>query len=236
MSSLANLFDEYSLRARIYPGFLTALPATSLVVLLWPKSPVSTVWPLLVSVGALLFLANWVRDSGRAVEQELIKRWGGMPTTLMLRHDGHNGGASFKRRRQMLADLVGIPLPSAEEERADAKAANDVYVAATRALITRVRAKQDLFPRVQDENTNYGFRRNLLAMKKFGVPITVAAISFDIAWLALQSGSAAWVLLALHGLVALSWLLVVNRDWVRRQGDNYANRLFETLEDPRLAA
>ena len=63
-------------------------------------------------------------------------------------------------------------LPTRQEEEADTAEADSVYVSATRALITKVRAKQKMFPRVQDENIHYGFWRNLYAMKPIALALS----------------------------------------------------------------
>lgn len=238
MTDIATLFDRYSLRARLYPAFLAAAPVAVTVALLWSASPLAKLWPLAISLGALYFLATWVRGRGQEVEAALVAgRWNGMPTTHLLRHSEISNQPQFARRRELLAELLNIELPDRSAEEANPARADQMYVTATRALIARVRSQQSNFGRVQDENTHYGFRRNLYAMKPVAMTLLVANLVFDAIWLVADKVTAAGVLtLAVHVLLLMVWLLVVSPNWVLQQGYTYAERLFETLEDPRLAA
>jgi hypothetical protein len=95
-----------------------------------------------------------------------------------------------------------------------------------------VRKKSDAFPRVQEENINYGFRRNLYALKPIalavlGLAIALAVVSSladGVHWPVALSGSATLLLM-------LAWLFLVRPEWVWQAGEKYAERLLETLED-----
>src|SRR3954463_11365781 len=111
-----KLFDEYTLRARIYPGLLAVLPVVSTTLLLWPRSGLNTLWPVVVAAGGLFFLANLVRSRGRKLETRLIQEWDGLPTTHLLRHREADNLTQFARRRHRLEETFGEPLPTPEEE------------------------------------------------------------------------------------------------------------------------
>lgn len=235
--NLGSLFDWYTLRARLYPAFLAAMPVVVTVALVWEATPLARLWPLVIGLGVLFFLATWVRGKGQEVEKKLVHRWDGMPTTHMLRFSERVKGPQFDRRRGLLAATVGIEFPTESGEARDPDYADAVYVTATRALIARVRAKADQFPRIHEENMQYGFRRNLYAMRPIALSLLIGNLIFDVAWLLAKNASGAgFVTLAVHIVLLLAWTAVVNQAWVRQQGDTYAERLFEALEDPRLAA
>lgn len=85
ISTLLNqLKDPYEQKARVFPGLLVVLPL--LVPLLWifgPKNPIlTTLLGLIVSCGAVYALASIARGMGKRLEEKLVARWGGMPTTL----------------------------------------------------------------------------------------------------------------------------------------------------------
>ncbi len=231
---LSALFDDYSLRARVYPGLLTTLPVLTSVLLLWPNSGLNALWPIVVSVGAVFFLANVVRGRGQRLEARLVAEWDGMPTTHMLRHRKVQNTALFNRRRRGLERVFGEPLPGADAERADPAAADATYVAATRALIARVRDVPRKYPRVHDENIQYGFRRNLLGLKPIGLFLVVVVLIAGAIAAAVDFHPVDAVALGIDLLVALAWVAVVNRAWVRQAADTYADRLFETLEQDGL--
>ena len=236
-TDLGSLFDQYTLRARLYPAFLTAAPIAVTVALLWTASPLTRLWPLVVGVGMLFFLSSWVRGKGQEAERRLVQTWNGMPTTHMLRYSERANGPQFDRRRRLLAAAVDIELPTESAETDDSVHADALYVTATRALIAHVRAKQGQFPRVQEENIHYGFRRNLYAMKPLALTLLGANLVFDVAWLIGEKVNASgFVTLGIHLILLMAWATVVKPPWVRQQGDTYAERLFEALEDPRLTS
>jgi hypothetical protein len=130
---------------------------------------------------------------------------------------------------------LNIALPDADDERSNPAKADDQYVTATKALISRVRRHQDWFPLVYEENIHYGFRRNLYAMKPIALSILAVNVTFDVCWLAFHSLSApGLVAVCIHALFLGGWLLVVSPEWVWQQGRTYAERLFESMEDDRL--
>jgi hypothetical protein len=153
----------------------------------------------------------------------------------MLRCRESNNAPSFEKRREQLAKLTGTLLPTANEEQANPNRADDIYGQATQTLIVRVRQHASEFPLVQEENTHYGFRRNLYALKPIAVVVLIVNVVFDVIWMIVVSVSvASGIALALHVLLALAWLFIVKADWVWQQGRTYAERLFQTLEDPRI--
>jgi hypothetical protein len=138
-----------------------------------------------------------------------------------------------RRHREKLAALIGQPLPTKAEEIADPHCSDYRYTAAVRVLISRVRDYKDRHPRVHDENTEYGFRRNLLAAKPLALALLVVLLGVDgfAAHLGRDPQLVGAATVA-HLFAALLWLTVVRRAWVREQADTYAERLLETLEHP----
>lgn len=231
MSGLSDLFDAYSLRARVYPGLLTVLPITVIVVVLWPRSPAQALWPVAVSVGGMFFLTNWVRDRGLKLEKHLIQQWDGLPTTRRLRWADGAADPDFERRRTQLEQLVGVTLPGVAEE--DGERSDAIYLSAVRGLRLWVRQRADAFPLVQQENAAYGFRRNLLALKPVGIALCVLGLIFDVVWaVAVDVSAGVGVLGLVHGLLLVSWITVVRGEWVRDQGERYADQLFDALLSP----
>ncbi len=80
--------DPYERKARVVPGLLVALPLlVPLLCVYGAKHPVLTgVIGLLGGCGAIYALASVARGRGKKLEELLVKKWGGMPTTIALRH------------------------------------------------------------------------------------------------------------------------------------------------------
>lgn len=246
MTGLMELFkDPYERKARLGPGLLVALPLlVPLVCVYGPRHPTLTaVVGLIGGCGALYLLASIARGRGKKLEESLVKEWGGMPTTIALRHRDTSALAATSKQRyhDAIAGKLGIAMPSAEEEAANPAGADDVYAGATRRLRELTRGDKGLLLK---ENIAYGFHRNMLGMKPVGLVSCILGIMYglviakviQLAPLAFAPenlaapGLAATLTLAVSVVLMVSWLFYFDKDMVRRIGFAYAERLFECLE------
>lgn len=252
MSNLSDLFDTYGRRARLSPALLVMLPVSFYLLLQLPELAalpgrpawVTLLWPVAVTAGVPFLLTNVVRSRGKAAEKRLLATWGGFPTTHVLRHRDAGSAQRREHRRQRLHELLDVDLPTAAEEEQDPAAADQRYQLTVERLIARVRAQADKFPLVREENTHYGFRRNLLGLKPYALAVLAACLLADLALLtgalpdmvtAIPPGSLlAAIVLAAHAAALLGWLIQVRPKWVREAAEDYTTRLYATLDDPRL--
>ncbi|MDP1656474.1 MAG: hypothetical protein Q8K91_04410 [Hylemonella sp.] len=240
---LKTLKDPYDQKARVFPGLLVMMPL--LVPLLWifgPKNPYMTaLLGLIGSCGTIYWLASIARNRGKGLEEKLVAKWGGMPTTLVLRHrDNFLDSTSKARYHDEIKVKLGIALPSAAEESADPVAADNAYIGATRQLRELTRGSSHAL--LLKENIAYGFHRNMLAMRPIGFATSMLGIVFGLVLsnviqlkpLALdfsnlaEPGLAGGISLAVSLAMIFAWLNV-NELAVRRMGIVYAERLFECL-------
>lgn len=231
MSNNFPTFDKYNLHARLYPGLLMALPVTVLVVPLIPSAATATIVPLLASSGVLLLVIHQVRSYGIKAEERIIKKYDGMPTTRRLRLRNAANPTLLVRRRNKLETLYGQSLPDAEMEHSDSVVADEIYADATHRLITKVRQNQDQFPLVQEEVTNYGFRRNFRGVKWYAISLAVVCMLAD-GLLGYFTGVSPRIFATagFHVIYLFTVLLVVKDSWVLEVGERYADRLFEALD------
>jgi len=87
------------------------------------------------------------------------------------------------------------------------------------------------------ENCNYGFRRNMLGLRPWGMSVsllTVLAVLAGLATTLVGISKFSEGILALAAVVAVIafviWWRAVTRDWVKRVAETYAERLFEATE------
>lgn len=236
---LNEVSDPYDRRARLFPGFVVALPISILAVVLVTTKPAWWSGAVLVlgASGASYFGMQLVRSAGRRKERALWESWGGAPTTQLLRFRGASNRVTVRRRHDQLARLFpDLPMPDEAAEAADPQLAGEHYEAAVRALIERTRDRTR-FERVFDELCQYGFRRNLWGCRSIALWLatlglgTVAALGalralgfLDVSGLglALAAGVDLFLLLALA--------FVVRPEWVREAAEAYAHRLLASLE------
>ena len=232
-----KLFDHYSFRARLQPALLTLLPA-GVGIFAWTGPGVkweSALWTLFGTVGGTFFLAILARNLGKQIEPGLWQSWGGSPTTQLLRHAGTGNPVLRERWHKFLAKLLGKPLPTQEEERANPKAADDIYNAGIKLLINKTRDVKK-FHLVYKENVQYGYCRNLLAMRLMGLISSLLGSVVCLAaglWNAHVADSKIfpWVCLATDLMFLAWWIFTIKPDWVKVPAFAYAERLLESTEN-----
>jgi len=160
--------------------------------------------------------------------------------------------ATVNRWHSKLKDmnLTGAHIPQDEQE--EGPESDDVYAEVVGILSEQTR-DQTKFEVVFEENINYGFRRNLWAMWLIG--ITIAAFSFaavvalivadflvdtpataSLSWYEklLSSNSSTLPIRLVSGLVILavlySWVLIINKNWVKVADERYARRLLAQID------
>ena len=232
-----KLFDHYSFRARLQPALLTLLPA-AVGIFAWTGPGVkwqSALWTLFGTVGGTFFLAILARNLGKQLEPGLWQSWGGSPTTQLLRHAGTGNPILRERWHKFLSKLLGTPLPTLQEEQADPEAADDIYNAGIKLLINKTRDVKE-FHLLYKENVQYGYCRNLFAMRSMGLIFTLLG---SVACLAAGLWNThvgdpkiyPWVCLAADLVFLAWWIFTIKPAWVKVPAFAYAERLLESIEN-----
>ena len=226
-------FDKYTRQARLKPSLFVILPVFAMVAVWLPK-----VWTLLGGLAAIIsacglsiLLAEVARFQGRKVEREMIAANGEKFTTIFLRHrDSTISTATKKTYHDFLMKSSKGKLPSVESEQTDPVAADDCYRGAVEWLLEATRSEKR-FPLVRAENISYGFRRNLLGLKRPAVLLialcVVANVFFSIRDFQVDptrvcAGSLVSLALLAVGLV---WQIIIKMSFVEDAGRTFALRL-----------
>lgn len=227
-------FDTYSLKARALPVYLTLVPVILLLAVVIPgglKLPIGGV-AALVFVPISFLLGQVGADFGKRLEKSLWTKWGGPPTTRFLRHGNHEFNEVTRGRVHAKLRQLGLHVPTREEQEQDQRTTDTHYQSCTEDLIRRTRDTRK-FPLVFKGLTEYGFRRNLLGLKAFGVSLTVvgaggAAWSTYTAWIATKEVQAVSLVAGLisAGLL-LAWVVWVTERTVKLSDERYARFLLE---------
>jgi hypothetical protein len=255
MTDLAALFDSYGRKARLYPSLLAVL-APLVTVLAWvPVLMTGTAGASIVGItagcGLLYALSVFARRAGKRVEKRLLAAWGGWPTTLMLRHrQSALPKPTLQRYHHYLAEGAQLKIPSLEKEARDPLGSDAVYASAVQWL--KEQRRGDDHALVHRENAEYGFRRNLLGLKRVAIILCVVSIvvsavlislseggsrPFDVSAAGLQrlwmlAAPVVWAATILNAILLAGWIIVVTDDWVREAGDQYAVALLATCDSP----
>ena len=249
LDTLNSLFDPYDRKARLAPALLCGLPLFVSIALLTPE--IGTIWAtvggLLLYCGGATFLAQIGRDRGKILEPSLHEAWGGTPSVAMLRHrDSRLNALTKSRYRTFLQRVVPeVTLASLEAERTCPEEAEVGYESANSWLLAQTR-DHERFGLLFRENINYGFRRNIWALRPwaFGleaiavVVVGVAALDSwagNLATTAQSIGVEWWASLVLIVLHALFFAFKIRKGWVRIAAEAYAQQLLaacDVLEAP----
>ena len=235
-----NFLDHYSFRARLQPALLVLLPlAIGIFAWTWPNVKwESVLWALFVTSGGAYFLATLARNLGKEIESGLWKSWGGAPTTQLLRYSGTLNPILRERWHNKLSKLIERPFPTQQEEIANPKEADDIYKAAVTLLIIKTRDIKT-YNLVYNENVSYGFCRNLYAMRKIGIIITlfgaILSCYTGIRFIYMGEGYIFYLIplvcSVINILFLILWVFKIKSSWVRTSAFAYARRLLETTEN-----
>ena len=235
---MKNTFDYYTMHARLLPMFVLLLPI-GLLLLAW--FPATSVWMgVLETIGVPTVLtalfSQLGRDLGKKKESNLFEAWGGMPTDrILLASSTLLDHSTLARYRAKLVSLIpDIHFLNETQEMAAPKSAVQVSRTCTNFLREKTRDRER-FPLIFAENVNYGFRRNLWAMKPAGLLISaLATVGSALPVLIAPSGLSYPVLVVAIGLnvcLFVFWILRIKRDWVRMPAEEYARQLFAACEN-----
>lgn len=235
--------NSYELKARLYPALLLIAPiiVTGFVLFFDNLDSLFELQPLFLAVivifGGGFLLTQITRDYGKNKEQQLSQKWGGMPSMKIFRHsDQHLNTATKIRYHMCLAKLVeGTNSPTAEQEETDSITADEIYLTWSNYLRAHTRDTM-MFNLIHRENINYGYRRNVWAMKPIGVTVSLVVLlvsvvrifyiyqaTFQFDGHLIAAGVFSTFMLAI-------WLVCFSIDWVRVAADAYAERLAESVE------
>jgi hypothetical protein len=235
------LLDPYERRARFVPGLVVLFPAAVMILGLGFKTQpvVAAALALLSVVGGPFILASRVRTAGVALQDRLLKEWDGLPSRHALRVRSGSGQDAWplpqrEEWRAAVERLTEMVLPSREEEEVDPQSADGVYDAATAKLRGLTRDKQQ-FPLVFEEVRNYGYERNLLAVRWVGLTVALACLVVSIILVLLNpnwtigtiSRLSLWLLVGVDLLVVLFWFVFPGKSRVLLVARRYTEALME---------
>ncbi len=231
--------DAYTFRARLLPPLLTVLPAALAIIAFYPDGATwwTPLWAAIVACGGTFLIAELGRDAGRDKEPQLYERWGGKLTTQRLRHRDASNQQLLTRYHKRLQELQpGLIFPTAEQEHANPREADETYEAAANYLREHTR-DHSKFHLVFQALCEYGFRRNLWGLKPIGIGIaflsTLATgfVLFFQQGLALIPESPALLgVTVLNALFVMGWLVRIRPSWLKTTAFAYADRLLATCE------
>ncbi len=234
---IGGLPDQYTIMARMRPALLMVFPALVAAVALLPGLHAwwSAVLSLCAACGVAAALGEFAQGHGKRLEPRLTQSWDGLPSVTMLRHrDQRLDPATKVRYRRFLTGAIGgdLAFPDDVAEAADPADADNQYMTATRWLLARTRDRKT-FNLLFQQNVSYGFRRNLLGLRLYGLAVAVMALAAGAGkigaelWAGRAVDDAALVAIVIGAAALLFCLIAVRAGRVTSAADAYALELLE---------
>ena len=200
---------------------------------------------ILISFGVMTFISALISNLGNKLQRKLFDLWGGAPTTLIIRHTDEllDKYTKVRYHQWLEGKMTDLKMPSLENETNDPKDADHKYRSATNFLREFTRDKNK-FAVIYNDNVTYGFSRNLLSIRNFGLLVSTlsAVINAYFLWSLFENGTDgasdsvmnSLFLGAGAGVTAVLFMFafafVVNEDFVKERAFRYAKSLYEACE------
>jgi hypothetical protein len=226
--------DYYEMKARYAPGLLLALPV---LLTFWtcfgPEvKEISGLISGLFSAVVVYGLSAVVRAMGKRLEPKLIKKWGGLPSTLIVSSADQTIGPDVKKQYlQAAADHLKLPVPSLTDETADPRRAAEMLD----QVFTRIKGiirQKDRHGLWSIANADYGFARNLYGSRIVWLILCLLGVATCSTFLYTRPCNLFLVGLISNGLclvacITLGWLLLPK--YTRQVAFRYAESAWESF-------
>ena len=236
---MPDYIGEYEIRARLIPALLAVMPAVALaaVLIAWKDFNLTDAIVSLAILILVVVFADLARRAGRAIEPSLYFEMGGKPSVVFLRHrDSNFDPESKKRYLFFLARKLQSKAPTAAQEDEHPHDADVFYERCSTWLRERTRDTNN-YRILFLENCTYGFRRNLLGIKYWGLALNVVIVlaslfclvfgPFELFNLTHKQFGIIFMVAAVH---ALFFMLGVNKRGVFDASRTYGRQLILSCE------
>lgn len=241
---LSLMSDPYDRKARLAPALIVLMPLTVSFIAAFRDElgAMQILATVLATFCAPFLLSSVVRFQGKKLETKLLRKWGAMPSTMLLRHRNERLNPLTKAQyHRIIREKFGISVPTPVKEGSDPDKADHAYEAAVGMLREKTRATEAL---VFHENISYGFFRNMSALRPFGVATSVlgflvgglmaGALTFNpfgLNWGGLQHpGFEGGATLIVSGVLLFLWLTSFSHGRVESAAYAYAERLLTAFD------
>lgn len=239
--------DPYDRNARLAPALLTLLPIIAIFERLYADqiAVLTNIAFVIIWCGGLYLLSNLSREFGKRLEPRLFDKWGGKPSTQLLRHrDTRIENITKKRYHSFLSSAINEHFPDPVEEASDPTSADEVYQSGVRWLLNKTRDRKS-FALLFKENVSYGFKRNALGLKPFALSVCVACF----VWIAVDQSLlfvsekiietsafsnftyGAKMALAFTAFMSLVWMFFFTEKTLKNQAVTYAETLLRACDE-----
>jgi hypothetical protein len=219
--------DAYTWRARVAPILLVVSPM--LVLAIGTSLLATTAGAVfgVVTAGLAFLAAELGRDRGRNLQPALWASWGGSPTLQRMRFGGGQDDDEVQRLHEQIEAVTARQLPDRTAQQLDPAGADEAYEAAVGEI--RALARGSDFDLLAKENASYGYRRNTLGLRSWGLTVAVVTLGICVVVGAATDAAAGrrftvLAVPAVYALGAAAFFWWIDGEWVRVPADAYAEQ------------
>jgi len=231
MEKFINIFDKYTIKARLLPTFIMILPIIMLLFYSYDKYNYVFIFIMFIFVIILTYAFSYhVRERGKKIEIKQKNIWGGLPTTILLRH--RSNFLKTDDYHKLFKSNFNITLPSIEEEEENPENADQQYETAITLLKEKTRKNEILL----NENIDYGFIRNCLGIKTLSLSIStivflifILMYYFDSKTIIINNNALLFIIILIS--LILWWVFTISKKRLKTSAYNYAKQLLNCLYD-----
>ncbi len=241
LKELGKYFDHYTIHARFLPVFFISFPVVLTILAWYPdaKTILGGAITVLISFGVMSFLSNYVSNLGNNLQDKLYKDWQGEPTTLILQPNNDTLDKFTKLRyfKWINCHRPDLSLPESFESYISDDELTEKIRSSVNFLreYTRDRKKNE---KIYRDNVAYGFSRNLVALRYYGMLICIACISTSLFVINQQVKDEIPFRLDTLGVSStlislvffISHVFILNHSFVKWRAYRYALSLFEVCD------
>lgn len=216
---MTNFFDEYEIRARIFPAILIVSP------LIFPLVPIinkfglkasDTIYVFVVFCAFIYLISLLIRFRSKRKEGKNWLDWGDAPSTLLLLNSDTVIGSTTKKvlREKILSDFKIEIIPDSENEK---------KLIAEAFFLVKSLLREDKL--LYKHNCEYGFLRNLTGNYYYWLITSIVSVIISTAVIILNYSHIALFALILNIIYLLTILLVSHKGLkkhLKRAGFTYA--------------
>ena len=201
----------------------------------------------LATFGVIAFFSNLISNHGNELQTRLFSEWGKAPTTALLRFvDSYLDPYTKERYHRWLEAMVPeLRMPTHEQEQAEPLKA-DACFASAGAFLREHSRDRSKYPMIYSDNVAYGYARNLLLMKPFGIAAAALGLLANVVFLYVDisaylsvDGQRSLTMQFDCGIgatllsLAMLWVFtgVVNKEYVKGRAVRYAKSLLAACEE-----
>lgn len=223
-----EIFDSYNIRARVCPCIILLSPITlTLFICFREQFDINSSAMIIV---LLLAFANCIPTIQRIMFKNSKLTQVNYAAQYLSIKDNTINSISKKRYYQKLTEYN----PQFE---ALYSSDNIVYMQTCESVVSFLRNINRDNKQLLEENINYGFSKNMLLNKPYGIIICIINIVFIVFYSLLSNTSINaipkenWIAVILNVLILLFWVFIISSKLMQESGKRYAIALIESIDN-----